>query len=99
MAEIEFWRSGDWTMVYKDGVLQRAGDHYHADEWLQAEVGVLVVDDDAGVSIPDGRNAVRLLSDVKRAEGERLDRLQAADRLRQEAAELLEQAKKLESIK
>ena len=98
MAEIEFWRFQDWTMVYKDGVLQRAGDHYLADEWLQAEMGVRVVEDEAGVSIPDGHNAVRLLADVKRAEGERLDRLQAADRLRQKTATLLAEAAELETI-
>jgi hypothetical protein len=99
MPKIEFWRYKDWTMVYKDGLLVKAGDHYHANEWLQAEVGVKLVDDDAGVCIPDGHNPIRILSEVREREAARLDRLQAADQLRKKAEGLLAEAAKLEAQK
>jgi hypothetical protein len=99
MSVIEFWRSGDWTMVYKDGQLQLAGDHYHADEWLQELCNVTVVDDDAGVCIPDGHNALKTLAEVHAAEDARKHRLQVAENLRIEAARLLADAQELETQK
>lgn len=96
---IQFWRSGDWTMVYKDGLLVRAGDHYLADEWLQAEVGVTVVDDDAGVCIPDGHNALQTLDEVVAANEAYEDRITEATTKRQQAAELVAEAEALEARK
>jgi hypothetical protein len=99
MSSIEFWRYEDWTMVYKDGQLQQAGDHYLADEWLQKLCSVKVVDDDAGVCIPDGQNALKTLAYVHAAEEARKQRLNVAENLRIEAARLLAEAAKLESQK
>lgn len=96
MSEIEFWQSGDWTMVFKDGELILAGDHYHADEWLQEFVGVKVVRDDAGVSIPDGRNALPTLAEVHAAADARAARVETAEAKRAEAERLLAEARELE---
>lgn len=98
-SNIQFWRSNDWTMVYKDGVLVRSGDHYLADEWLQAEVGVTVVDDEAGVCIPDGHIAITNLSEVMERVRQREDRNKAAQQLREKAEGLLAEAQKLEAQK
>lgn len=99
LGEIEFWRSGEWTMVYHNGELVMAGDHYHADDWLQGLCGVTVVEDDAGVCIPDGRNAIKTLTEVKRREDERLVRLREASEKRQAAEELLAEAARLEGAR
>lgn len=99
MSSIQFWRSGDWTMVYEAGKLVRAGDHYHADEWLQERMGVTVVDDEAGVCIPDGHNALKTLDQVMQAQRDREARMARAAEKRQEASQLLEEAAALERRK
>jgi hypothetical protein len=92
--DIEFHRSGEWTGVYLNGKLVRDGDHYLADEWLQARVGVKVIDSDDW--IPDGRNPLGTLDEV-REETERRDQLRrTADKMRESAAELTRQAAELE---
>jgi hypothetical protein len=96
LDKIQFRRSGDWTMVYLNGFLVQAGDHYHADEWLQARAGVEVVDDEAGLCIPDGHNAIRSLAEVEEAEARQAARAKEADALRQEAHRLMERADTLE---
>lgn len=99
MSDIQFWRTEDWTVVYKDGQLQRAGDHYLADEWLQELCNVKIVDDAAGVCIPDGYNALKSLAEVHAAEDVRKQRLNTAENLRIEAAQLLAEAAELEAQK
>lgn len=92
--EIQFWRSGEWTGVYVDGNLVRSGDHYLADEWLQARYGVKVIDSDDW--IPDGRNPLADLDAVE-AETARRERLRAvAQEKRDQAASLLAEAVRLE---
>jgi len=97
--DIQFWRSGDWTMVYADGQLQRAGDHYLADEWLQTEAGVTVIDDEIGVCIPDGHHPLATLAEVNRAVEAREQRAEVAAAYRAEAEGLLAKAKELEAQK
>lgn len=99
MSSIEFWVSGEWTMVYKDGQLQCVGDHYLADEWLQELCNVKVVQDDAGVCIPDGHNALKTLKEVHAAADARADRLLDAKQKRDDAAALLAEAEALEAQK
>jgi len=99
MSKIEFWRSQDWTMVYEDGQLVKSGDHYLADEWLQAKMGVVVVDDEAGVCIPDGHHAIASLAEVMERVRERHARLDEASDKRAEAKRLLDEAKALEAQK
>jgi hypothetical protein len=99
MSDIQFWRSGGWTMVYKDGRLQLAGDHYRADEWLQELCNVTVVDDEAGVCIPDGHNALKTLAEVHVAEEAREERMRAAYLKREQASNLLAEAVELEAQK
>lgn len=94
--EIEFWQSGEWTMVYLNGELVKYGDHYHADEWLQEQVGVRVVEDDAGFSVPDGRNPIEDLAEVKASMDAAAERSAAAERKRAEARALLEEADQIE---
>jgi hypothetical protein len=86
-------------MVYEDGKLIRAGDHYLADEWLQERVGVTVVDDEAGVCIPDGHHALPTLAEVMEAQRAREDRLANAAEKRQQASRLLDEAAALERVK
>ena len=94
--KIQFRRFQDWTMVYLNGELQRAGDHYLADEWLQARFGVEIVDDEAGVCIPDGRNALKTLAEVAEAGAAHQRRTLAAAEKRKMAADLLAEAEELE---
>jgi hypothetical protein len=94
--EIQFRRSGDWTMVYLNGSLVKSGDHYLADEWLQEYAGVEVVDDEAGICIPNGHNAIHSLAEVEAEEMRRAALAGIADRKRAEAAALLAEADKLE---
>jgi hypothetical protein len=89
---VQFRRSGEWTMVYLNGQLQLAGDHYHADEWLQEHCGVEVVDDEAGLCIPDGHSALRTLAEVEAAELEYARRSEVAAAKRAEAQHLLDEA-------
>lgn len=86
-------------MVYKDGKLERAGDHYLADEWLQELAGVKVVDDDAGVCIPDGRTALSTLAEVHAADDARAERLMVAEGKRADAQRLIKEAEALEAQK
>jgi hypothetical protein len=95
--EIQFWRSGDWTMVYLNGKLVKSGDHYHADEWLQERCGVVMVDDDAGFSIPDGFHPIETLSEVQANADAATERAARAEKLRQQAAELTAEAQKIEA--
>ena len=94
---IQFWHSGDWTMVYLDGQLVVSGDHYHADEWLQEHCGVTVVQDDDGICIPDGHNAIKTLDKVMASLRAREDREKRAAALRQQAQNLLDEATGLEA--
>lgn len=96
MDKIEFWQSGDWTMVYFNGVLQRAGDHYLADEWLQEHCGVVVVPDEDGVCIPDGHHALKSLDEVRENMRLRQERKEQAAEFRRQAEELCERARELE---
>lgn len=93
---IEFWRAGEWTMVYLNGELVCHGDHYHADEWLQKRMGVVVVDDECNASIPDGHRPVHLLAEAE--ENMRLanERKEDAQRKREQARALLAEADALE---
>ena len=92
--EIEFWQCGKWTMVYLNGKLVKCGDHYHADEWLQEQVGVRVVEDNAGFSVPDGHNPIEDLAEAKASMD--AERSAAAERKRAEARALLEEADRIE---
>jgi hypothetical protein len=94
--EIEFWVAGEWTVVYLNGELQRAGDSYLADEWLQAHYGVTVVQDEASVSVPDGHNALRTLAEARAALEAHGERMAEAQRKRDEAMRLLLEAQDLE---
>ncbi len=91
---IEFHRHCDWTMVYLNGDLKRAGDHHLADEWLQEFAGVKVVDD--SVCMKDSHAPYRTLAEVHAATQRRDDARSEAARLRQQAAELERRAKELE---
>lgn len=94
--EIEFWVSGEWTMVYLNGELQRAGDHYLADEWLQSRCGVKVVEDDGKFSIPDGRNAIKSLAEVKASMETAEEKAIQAEELRRQAEALMAEANRLD---
>jgi len=95
VSEIEFWVSGEWTMVYLDGHLIKYGDSYLADEWLQEHCGVRVVYDTQGHSVPDGHNPVKELADVKTAQRAYLERVAEANKKRRQAEALIAEAEAL----
>lgn len=99
MDEIEFWQAGEWTMVYLNGELQWAGDHYLADEWLQERCGVTVVEDEDSVSVPDGHNALETLDEARAALDARAARHAEADTKRVRARRLLAEADALDKGK
>lgn len=93
---IEFWQSGEWTMVYLNGELVMHGDHYHADEWLQERCGVVIVDDEKGACIPDGHNPVRLLAEAEENMRTAKELKRAAEAKRDQARALLAEADAME---
>lgn len=93
---IEFWRSGEWTMVYLNGELVKYGDHYHADEWLQGRCGVRIVDDERGACIPDGHNPVELLAEAEQNMRTAEELKLAAEAKRERARALLAEADAME---
>lgn len=95
--DIQFWVVGEWTMVYLNGELQRAGDSYLADEWLQQRCGVVTVYDATGDCMADDRTAHPALSTAIANRDARQERTKRADELRRQAEQLMNEAKELES--
>lgn len=96
MDKIQFRQYREWTIVYKNGLLEIAGDSYLADEWLQQLCGVEVIEDEAGACMIDDRTAHPTLAAVEAAERDRDARLEAAAAKRAEANRLLAEAAELE---
>lgn len=100
MPDIEFHVADEWTAVYLDGKLQTVGDSYLADEWLQGYVGVKVVQvvqDDAFMRGGSSSNTVaKTLDELHDYQLERDRKLAQAQKLRDEAQDLLAQAAVLE---
>jgi hypothetical protein len=94
--DIQFWRAGEWTMVYLNGELVCHGDHYHADEWLQERCGVVIVDDEANSSVPDGHHPVHLLAQAEENQRRAAELKAAADAKREQARRLLAEAARME---
>jgi hypothetical protein len=93
---IEFHVAGAWIAVYLDGKLQRVGDSYLADEWLQSHFNVKVVYDDAFMRGGDHRDTVaNTLDEVRDYALERDQLLSRATELHEQAAELEAKAKAL----
>ena len=94
--KIEFHRAGEeWTAVYLNGQLQRAGDDYLADEWLQEYAGVKHVENSE--CMIDDHHAYPTLDQVYAAtDAKALKLLEAAD-LERQAAELTARAKELKA--
>lgn len=95
--QIEFHQSDGWTAVYLNGQLQRVGDSYLADEWLQERVGITVVDDDAFL-LGQGTKAgvAPTLDEVHQFTETRQEKVTRAAELRARAADLLTQASELD---
>lgn len=94
--QIQFWRAGEWTMVYLNGELETYGEHYHADEWLQGRCGVVVIEDQDSCSVPDGHSPLHLLAEAEANMELRQERKAEAARLRKQAETLRERARELE---
>lgn len=94
--QIEFWVVGEWTVVYLNGDMIRAGNSYLADEWLQEYVGIKVVDDTRSLCLPDGRNPVRDLDQLRVIEEQADARAALAAEKRAQAEALLAEATQLE---
>lgn len=95
--DIQFWRADEWTMVYLNGELVCHGDHYHADEWLQARCGVVTVDDDDNASIPDGHHPLHLLAEAEENRKTAAELKRAIEAKREKARRLLEEAAEMEA--
>jgi hypothetical protein len=94
--EIEFHRVGEeWTAVYLNGELQRVGDSYLADEWLQEHAGVVVVENSP--CMLDSHRAMPTLAEVRGTIIERDRKLAEAEKLRLDAIEMIKRATQLES--
>ena len=94
---IEFWQSGEWTMVYLNGELVKYGDSYHADEWLQERCNVVIVQEpEANACIPDGHNPFKTLAEAKAEEQRRADAKLDAEAKRAKARQLMAEADALE---
>ena len=86
--------NGEWSALYVDGRLDRAGDHYLIDERIRELAGVTVIEGDDFLR---GQNkAAQTLAEVE-AYTDRRDRARktAAD-LRADAAKLLADAERIE---
>jgi hypothetical protein len=95
---IEFHRTGEWTAVYLNGKLERVGDHYLADEWLQGYVGVEVVSDDAFMCGGESRQDVaETLEGVAVYREWRDRRLSEAEDLEEQARQLRDKAAQLKA--
>lgn len=93
---IQFRRVGEeWTAYYLNDELQGVGDSYHADEWLQAHVGVEIIDDTHQDCMIDGHRAYPHLNQVTEVADNRQTREREAAALRAQADELIRQADEL----
>lgn len=93
MDKIQFRNVGEeWTAVYLNGELQTVGDSYLADEWLQVHYGVEVIDDKDQACMINERNAYETLTEVEERQAYITARKEEAQRKRDQAAALLEEA-------
>jgi len=94
--------SGEWSALYVDGKLDVIGDHYLADEHIRELCGVTVVESDDflrggdGVARKDGPGPARTLDEVYAYVDDRNSRKARADRLREQAADLVAEAARIE---
>jgi hypothetical protein len=94
--DIQFWRAGEWTLVYLNGELVVHGDHYHADEWLADRCGVVIVDDDENSSVPDGHRPVRLLAEAEENRRTAAGLKAEAERKREQARQIMAEADRMD---
>lgn len=89
--------SQEWSAVYVDGVLDRVGDHYLADERIRELFEVETIQsDDFMLGREGGREIVaKTLDDLNAYSIDRANRLEQAEGLRRKAAELEAQADQL----
>jgi hypothetical protein len=96
--QLEIHYTGEeWAALYVDGQLERVGDTYLAEERAFELAGVKTVHDDAfmrGQSQASG--VAKTLGEVEAYRVTREERKAEAQRLRDEAAKLLDQAGQLE---
>jgi hypothetical protein len=95
MSKFVRYRSGEWSALYMDGDLVRSGDHYLVDDWLSEYLKVEEIYSDDFLH-SDGRTIYRNLDGVQAATTAREERQAQAQRLRLEAAALVQQAEELE---
>ena len=98
--KIQFRQVGEeWTAVYLNGELQRVGDSYLADEWLQSYCGVEMIDDKDQACMIDNHSAYRTLAEVEDRERWIAERKEEAQRKREEAQALLDEVAILEELR
>ena len=89
--------SGEWSALYVDGILDRVGDHYLADERIAELAGVEVIQSDAFLRGGESRSDVAAtLFEISQYSHDRAQRDEMAEKLRAKAAELLAEAEQLE---
>jgi hypothetical protein len=89
--------SGEWSALYKDGKLERVGDHYVVDEYLYELFDVEVEQTDDFMRGGEHREDVaKSLGELQEYRSQREDRKRTAASLREQAANLIRQAEGLE---
>lgn len=90
--------SGEWAALYVHGVLVEVGDSYHAEERAFEITGVKIVNDSAFMQGQDQREGVAKTLDEVKAYAESRDARKAqAQALRDEAASLEAEARRIEA--
>jgi len=96
-GSVEIHDYDDWSAVYLDGVLQRVGDTYLADEWVREHFGVTTVQDNAFMRGQNGRDGVaQTLDEVYDYQRRRDENIAKGAELRAEASRLLAEAAELD---
>lgn len=94
---LEIHYSDGWAALYVDGNLECVGDSYIAEEQAFQILGVRQIQNDAFMRGQTSRDGVaQTLEEVEAYETERFKRQEKAEALREQANELLAQARELE---
>jgi hypothetical protein len=97
MPDLEIHYADDWAALYVDGKLERVGDTYHAEERALNLCGVVLVQNNAfmrGQTAADG--VAKTLDEIRTYAADRDLRIARAQRLREQAADLVHKASQIE---
>lgn len=100
LDDVEIHYAEEWAALYIDGILVTVGDAYVAEQKIFELFGVTVVQDDAFLRGQTSRNGVAAnTQEVEAYRQEREENKAKAERLRERATKLLDEARELERLK